>query len=81
MLWLNVNGYLILNVYRQPSTDEVIDYVTSLVPLANYVIRGDFNVYHDFFKPRVSNFSRGGELVEWSTNNMMDFIREAGVLT
>ena len=55
--------------------------MTSLVPLANYVIGGDFNVYHDFFTPRVSNFSRGGELVEWSTNNMIDFIREAGVLT
>jgi hypothetical protein len=55
--------------------------VTSLVPLANYVIGGDFNVHHDFFEPGVSNFSRGGELVEWSTNNIMDFIREAGVLT
>ena len=55
--------------------------MTSLVPLANYVIGGDFNVYHDFFTPRVSNFSRGGELVEWSTNNIIDFIREAGVLT
>jgi hypothetical protein len=42
----------------------VIDYVTSLVPLANYVIRGDFNVYYDFFKPRVSSFSRESELVE-----------------
>jgi hypothetical protein len=59
----------------------VIDYVTSLVPLANYVIGGDFNVYHDFFEPRVSSFSRGSELVEWSTNNIIDFIREAGVLT
>ena len=55
--------------------------MTSLVPLVNCVIGGDFNVYHDFFEPRVSNFSHGGELVEWSTNNMIDFIREAGVLT
>ena len=81
LLWLNVNGYSILNVYRQPGTNEVIDYVTSLVPPANCVIGGDFNVHHDFFEPGVSSFSRGSELVEWSTNNMMDFIREAGVLT
>jgi hypothetical protein len=52
----------------------VINYVTSLVPLANCVIGGDFNVYYDFFKPGVSNFSRGGELVEWSTNNIMDLL-------
>ena len=55
--------------------------MTSLVPPANCVIGGDFNVYHDFFEPGVSSFSRGSELVEWSTNNIIDFIREAGVLT
>src|SRR5579871_4856543 len=30
MLWLDVNGYPILNVYRQPLKLEVIDYITHL---------------------------------------------------
>ena len=81
LLWLNVNGYSILNAYRQPSTNSVIDYVTKLVPPPKCVIGGDFNVHHDFFEPGVSTFSRGGELVEWSTDNMMDFIGEVGVPT
>jgi hypothetical protein len=81
LLWLNVNGYLILNVYRQPSTDLVIDYVTKLVPPPRCIIGGDFNVHHDFFEPGVNTFSRGGELVKWSTDTIMDFIREVGTLT
>ena len=72
---------MILNAYRQPGTDLVIDYVTKLVPLPKYVIGGDFNVHHDFFKPGVNIFSRGGELVEWSIDTIMDFIREVGTLT
>lgn len=81
LLWLDVNGYSILNIYRQPNTNEVIDYVTMLTPPPNCVIGGDFNVHHDFFEPGVDTFSRGGELVEWSTDNMMDFIGEPGVPT
>jgi ribonuclease HI len=81
LLWLNVNGYSILNAYRQPGTDSVIDYVTKLVPPPKCLIGGDFNVHHDFFEPGVDTFSRGGELVEWSTDNMMDFIGEVGVPT
>ncbi|KAG0158422.1 hypothetical protein PDIDSM_5936 [Penicillium digitatum] len=29
LLWVNVNGFLILNIYRQPTTDKVIDYWSS----------------------------------------------------
>jgi Endonuclease-reverse transcriptase len=54
----------------------VIDYVTRLVPLLRCIIGGDFNAHHDFFKPRVNIFTRGGELVEWSTKTIIDFIRE-----
>ena len=72
---------MILNAYRQPGTDLVIDYVTKLVPPLKYVIGGDFNVHHDFFKPGVNTFSRGGELVKWSIDTIIDFIREVGTLT
>jgi hypothetical protein len=76
LLWLDVNSYLILNTYRQPGTDLVIDYVTKLVPPSRCIVEGDFNVHHDFFEPGVNTFSRGGELVEWSTNTIIDFIKE-----
>lgn len=32
LLWVSVDGLSILNVYRAPGTDEVIDYATSLNP-------------------------------------------------
>ena len=54
----------------------MIDYVTRLVPPPRCIIGGDFNAYHDFFEPRVNTFTRGGELVEWSIETIIDFIRE-----
>ena len=32
LLWTDVNGYAILNAYRQPLSPEVIEYVTHLTP-------------------------------------------------
>ncbi|RAL59212.1 hypothetical protein DID88_006667 [Monilinia fructigena] len=32
LLWTDVNGIAILNAYRQPTTPEVLDYVTHLTP-------------------------------------------------
>lgn len=43
LLWVSVNGFPILNAYRQPITDTVIEYVISLTPPANCLIGGDFN--------------------------------------
>ena len=60
LLWLDINGYSILNVYRQPGSDLVIDYVTRLVPPPRCIVGGDFNAYHDFFEPRVNTFYTRG---------------------
>ena len=59
----------------------MIDYVTRLVPLPRCIIRGDFNAHYDFFKPGVNTFTQGGELVEWSIETIIDFIREVRILT
>jgi hypothetical protein len=72
---------MILNVYRAPSTNDVVDYITTLVPPNKCIIRGDFNAHHDFFEPEVITFGCGGELVNWSTNNQMDYIGEPGIPT
>lgn len=81
LLWLTVNGYSILNVYRQPGNDVVLDYITNLDPPAKCVIGGDFNAHHDHFEPGVDTFGRGGDLARWSTDYMMDFIGEVGIST
>ena len=81
LLWLDVNGYAILNIYRQPLTNEVMDYVTSLTPPAKCLLGGDFNCYHDTFEPGVASHARGADLAEWSARSQMDFIGEPGVAT
>ena len=45
-------------------TNEVIDYVTSLTLLTNYLVGGDFNTRHDTFELGVEPFSRGVDLVD-----------------
>lgn len=65
MLWLDVNGYTFLNVYRKPGRDEVIDYVKNLIPLNNFLIGGDWNVWHPEFKPGVEGRKKGADLVRW----------------
>ena len=62
MLWLNVNGYAILNVYRQPLQLEVIDYITHLSPPSKCLIGGDFNARHDMFEPSIQTAYQGAEL-------------------
>ena len=43
MLWTDINGFAILNVYRQPLQPQVLNYVTHLAPPPNCLISGDFN--------------------------------------
>src|ERR1700712_862282 len=78
LLWLNVNTYSILNVYRQPNTNAVLDYVIHLEPPPNCLIGGDFNVWHDTFEPGVETKGRGGELADWASAADMDFIGAPG---
>jgi hypothetical protein len=54
---------MILNVYRAPSTNEVVNYITTLVLLNKCIIKDDFNIYYNFFKLEVITFRRDRELV------------------
>lgn len=81
MLWVDVNGFPILNIYRPPLTNEVIDYVTHLAPPPNCLVGGDFNVWHEMFEPGVQNTHRGGELAAWSGASGMDYIGTPGDAT
>lgn len=81
LLWIDVNGHPILNVYRPPHSDEVLDYVIHLAPPPKCIIGGDFNVWHDMFEPGVQTAHRGAELAQWSSISGMDFIGVPGIPT
>jgi hypothetical protein len=81
MLWIDVNGFAILNIYRQPLNPQVLNYVTHLVPPPNCLIGGDFNAWHDMFEPGVQSVHQGAELAQWSSESGMDFIGVLGAPT
>ncbi|EKD20951.1 hypothetical protein MBM_00064 [Drepanopeziza brunnea f. sp. 'multigermtubi' MB_m1] len=66
--WANVdvNGFVTLNVYRQPLIDPIIDYITHLVLPFKCLIEKDFNVWHDMFEPKVKLKGRREDLAAWS---------------
>lgn len=80
MLLVVVNGYSIINIYREPNTDTVIDYIT-ITPPRNTLIGGDFNVWHSMFEPGANTAGRGGDVAEWSITSGMDYVGTSGEAT
>jgi hypothetical protein len=74
MLWIDVNSFAILNIYRQPLSLQVLEYVTHLTPPSNCLIGGDFNAWHDMFEPGIQLVNQGAELAQWASESGMDFI-------
>lgn len=85
LLWLDVNGYAILNVYRipvrEPVPNDIIHYITHLSPPPSCLIGGDFNAPHDMFEPGVRPSRNGPDLARWASNSGMDFIATPGEST
>ena len=77
-LWLEIDGYSILNVYRQPLNHEALDYVLHLFPPPLSVIGGDFNVRHDTFEPGTASAHGGAELARWAIEQNLDYIGQPG---
>ena len=78
---MEVNGYSVLNVYRQPLNYTTLDHVMQqTLPLLS-LVGGDFNVRHSTFEPGSASASRGAELARWAIDNGMDFISELGQAT
>ena len=78
MLSLNVNGYTFLNVYRETGRNEVMNYVTNLIPPNNFVVGGDWKVWHPEFEPGVEGRNRGADLVRWLYTWSMSFTGTPG---
>jgi hypothetical protein len=81
MLWIDVNKRAILNVYKEPHTSEIIDYVTYLASLSSCLVKRDFNVWHDMFKPGVTDINKEGELAAWSSVSSIDYIKNPREVT
>ncbi|KAI1688036.1 reverse transcriptase [Pyrenophora tritici-repentis] len=67
VLWIEANGYRILNVYRQPQNDSTFQYLTTLTPPRNCLIGGDLNARHELFEPGSTSANRGAEIARWAT--------------
>jgi hypothetical protein len=81
MLWIDVNKQAILNVYKEPHTPEIIDYVAHLTPLSSCLVEGDFNTWHNMFKPGVTDTNREDKLAAWSSASGIDYIKNPGEAT
>jgi hypothetical protein len=81
MLWINVNKQAILNMYRKSHTPEIIDYVAYLAPLSSCLVKRDFNVWHNMFKPGVADTNKEGKLAAWFSASNIDYIRNPEKVT
>ncbi|KAI1508106.1 Exo-endo-phos-2 multi-domain protein [Pyrenophora tritici-repentis] len=77
VLWIEANGYRILNVYRQPQNDSTFQYLTALTPPRNCLVGGDLNARHELFEPGSTSANRGAEIARWATQNDIPYIGEA----
>ena len=81
LLWLNVDGYSILNVHRQPQMPDVIEYITHLSPSTLTLIGGDFNVRHHNLEPGASSAHGRASLAQWASSCNLDYIGQSGQAT
>lgn len=70
-----------LNIYREPRTDTVTDYVIGLTPPRQCSVGGDWNACDPVFEPGSVSRGRGADLVMWMTDSTMPFTGEPGVAT
>ena len=56
LLWLEVDGYTLINVYRPPhdAYSQATNILLNITPPPDCVIGGDFNAYHSIWEPDVS---------------------------
>lgn len=82
ILWTEVNGYAILNVYQNREAPEpAVTYIQELTPPSRCVIGGDMNARHESFEPGSVTTGGGSELARWAQTHAMDFIGQPGVPT
>jgi len=81
LLWVEANGYKILNFYRQPLNHDTLQYLVSLTPPPKCVIGGDLNARHELFEPGSVSAHGGAEVARWASQNDIPYIGEPGEAT
>ena len=81
LVWMEIEGYTIINVYRQQHTHNVFDYITHLNPPENCIIGGDFNAHHHSFDPGVETYNGGQKLAKWALDSSMNYLGTPGTPT
>jgi hypothetical protein len=82
ILWTEVNGHAILNVYQsREALEPALTYIQELTPPSRCVIGGDMNARHESFEPGSVTTGGGSELARWAQTHAMDFIGQPGVPT
>ncbi|KAF7880282.1 hypothetical protein EAF00_012029 [Botryotinia globosa] len=81
LLWVNVDEYAILNLYRAPLDPVTMQYILDLeVPMGtSTIIGGDFNAKHEMWEPGVATANQGAALAHWATEQGMEFVGTPGV--
>jgi hypothetical protein len=84
LLWLEVCGYSILNVYKPPQepTSETTQHLFNITPPANFLVAGDFNAHHRDWDPDTTQTRNDGEqLHNWAATHSLALISEIGTPT
>lgn len=83
ILWLNVNGLNVTNVYRPPNepNSEATEILLNYIPPPRCVVAGDFNAKHPHWEPGIEGHNRGADIARWAANNRLALISEAGIPT
>jgi hypothetical protein len=68
-------------VYKELYTPEIINYIAYLAPLNSCLIREDFNVEHNMFKPGIVNTNKEGKLAAWFSISGINYIKNLGKAT
>lgn len=78
LLWIDVNGFTILNYYRAPGEDHTLEYLEGLQPPQNFIAAGDANVRSPAFEPGSANLHGGRRLANWAAESGCAFIGQLG---
>ncbi|KAB8297373.1 hypothetical protein EYC80_002718 [Monilinia laxa] len=80
LLWVNINGYSILNAYRAPLEPRTMEYILGLeiAPGTGTVVGGDFNAKYDLWEPGVPTAGQGDALAQWASDQGMEYIGTPG---
>ena len=81
LLWLDVNGITILNVYSRPEEPEILQTVTAWDPLPNTIVAGDMNVSHSLWRTDRPPTPGGLQLAQWAERHELQLLNEPDVDT